>query len=94
MEERTSLKDYLVDNYDRYFDLTDSRLARLNYMLDNLYCSYIDLDEFKSLFGLEDKGYLSILKFVCIQDNWYAIAAYGNAIAENFVQKVPSTLGV
>lgn len=77
MTKENNLKKYIISNYDKIFDLTEGRLFILNMVLDDIYGEYIDLEDFKNTFGLEDSGYLTILKYVFTQDNFESLRAYG-----------------
>lgn len=77
MTKETNLKKYIIGNYDKIFDLTESRSFILNMVLDSIYGEYIDLEDFKNTFGLEDAGYLTILKYVFTKENFESLKSYG-----------------
>lgn len=72
-----NLYDYIMKNYEMYFDMTPYRNMELNYILGVCNARAINLESFKEFFNLQGASFFDILKFVVNASNLECIASYG-----------------
>lgn len=50
--DQMNLYDYVMSTFERFCDLTEGRRKSLNYYLNNCMAKYVNVAEFKSVFGI------------------------------------------
>lgn len=83
-----NLKDYIMNNYVKYFDLTKGRELELSYLLGICNASLIDVEQFKDVFGLQEEGFFGVLKYLVDGANLDKVIQYGNmCLNDNIAQR-------
>ncbi len=77
INKNINLKDYVMNNYVRYFDLTPGREMELNYLLGNCNAHLVDVEQFKEVFDLKDDGFFGVLKCLADVNNLEKLSLYG-----------------
>lgn len=86
-----NLKDYVIDMYSRFFDLTEGRYMALTTLLDYFAARFITVEGFRRVFSMEEAGYFTILEFITQIENKEKLRAYGEiCYQEAFMQQVTS----
>lgn len=70
-----NLTQYVIGNFERFFDLTEGRLLSLNRLMNAYNGHAITMGQFKQVFGLDN--FTDILKYVCNMDNFDGLVNYG-----------------
>ena len=70
-----NLKEYVEFNYHHEFGIEIPK--SLSFLLENIFASKINLDEFRYHFSLENAEFLEILSFITDENNSYNLGRYG-----------------
>ncbi len=85
-----NLRDYVMNNYVKYFDLTKGREMELSYLLGICNASLIDVEQFKEVFGLQAEGFLGVFKYLADGANLEKIVQYGNMCLSDAMTQMES----
>lgn len=90
VNNNTNLRDYVMNNYVRYFDLTKGREVELGYILGVRNASLIDVQQFREIFDLQEQGFFGVLKFLADPINLERVAQYGTICLSDYNTQVES----
>ncbi len=76
-----SLKVYILENYDKYFEMSSSRYKELNQLLDEYNASRYTKQQFCKQFGLSDIGFFQLLRILVNYKNYKALVDIGQKFA-------------
>ncbi len=79
--EEKSLKAYILENYDKYWELSTKRYQELNSLLDAYNASRYTKGQFCRQFGLKDINFLDLLRILTRTNNYDALVAIGKKFA-------------
>lgn len=74
--DQMNLYDYVMTMFERYCDLTEGRRFYLNYYLNNCMAKYINVAEFKALYGITT-GLEGILRVITDCEKFDELNKYG-----------------
>ena len=80
--DEMNLTEYVIKNFDKYFDLTEGRLLSLTRLMRAFNGHTIMLGQFKEVFGLRDFG--SILESIGNMDNFDILVNYGKMCLNDY----------
>ena len=85
--EQMNLYDYVMTSFERICDLTEGRRRALNFVLNNCMAKYVNLAEFKAVYGITS-GLEDILRLITDTDrfeelNHYGMICYQASLKEN-----------
>lgn len=93
-EENIVLERYIVNNFERYFDLTEGRYLTLMGILNRFNAKSINLEEFRRVFELEGAGFFEIFEFLLNANNVSRICQYGKlCLADSDNKMVVESIG-
>lgn len=70
-----SLYDYVIEMFERHCDLTEGRRQSLDFYLSNCKARYVNVAEFKAVFGLE--SFCDVLSLISDVDRFNELSNYG-----------------
>lgn len=79
-----NLRDYVMNNYVKYFDMTKGREMELSYILGVSNASLIDVSQFREVFDLQEEGFFGVLKFLADVNNLERVAQYGQMCLSDY----------
>lgn len=79
--DEKSLKVYILENYDKYWEMSSSRYQELNELLDAMNASRYTKKYFCRQFGLKDLGFLDLLRIITRPNNYKALVDMGKKFA-------------
>lgn len=88
IDNNRNLRDYVMSNYVKYFDMTRGREMELSYILGVSNASLIDVSQFKEVFDLQDEGFFGVLKFLADVNNIEKVAQYGQMCLSDYNAQV------
>lgn len=74
--DQMNLYDYVMTTFERYCDLTEGRRISLNYVLNNCMAKYVNVAEFKAVFGITT-GLDGILRVITDFEKFEELNQYG-----------------
>lgn len=83
-----NLKDYVMNNYVKYFDLTKGREMELSYILGVCHASLIDVEQFKEVFGLQEQGFFGVLKCLADANSLEKVVQYGEICLSDYTAQL------
>ncbi|MDE5889041.1 MAG: hypothetical protein K2H20_03380 [Bacilli bacterium] len=88
--KNTNLRDYVLSNYVKYFDLTPGREMELAYLLGNCNASLIDVEQFREVFDLQGTGFFGVLKYLADVNNLEKLSQYGAMCLSDYTSQMES----
>lgn len=86
----TNLRDYVMNNYVKYFDLTQGREMQLSYILGVSNAHLIDVTQFREVFNLQEEGFLGVLKYLADVNNLDKVVQYGAMCLSDYTTQMES----
>ena len=85
--EVRSLKEYMLETYEQYADLSSARYRELNYLLDAYGAYKYTRLQFCEEFGLEGVSFYRLLKVLTSPKNFKPLVAFGRKFTNEKVEK-------
>jgi hypothetical protein len=76
-----SLKVYILENYEKYWDLSKQKYQELSGLLDAYNASRYTKTQFCRQFGLKDLKFVDLLRILTRPNNYNALVAMGQKYA-------------
>lgn len=83
--DNSNLKEYVLECFFKFFDLTEERTILLNRILDSFNASDIGVDEFKDHFGLDN--FYDVLNFILDKSKIGELKKFGQSFDEESQEK-------
>lgn len=84
--DEINLSEYIFNNYDKYYDLTEGRYLSLQKLMNAYNGHAIKVSQLRQVFGLD--GFFNVLSFVGNMDNFDTMVQYGQMCLAEYQEQL------